>query len=255
MLLLLSLAFAQDPAPTGTPTAETPAAGGTSTEAAAPASKGPRKSIMEVGVRARYLTVPGGIIDPFVFNHKGGGIMERPKINAYSFGLEYVIRNKSANLFFYAEYALSAIPEGYWDDVEEPANFDDGSWLKPERLGMFTTGVNGAHEVYVRPWWSFLFGGGLGIAVITGQMTEWEPGEGPGSPEMDNTDPNCGIAEPAYLRKDTCPNDGPMGFPSVLPMVDVNVSTRFHIGDRATIRLEGGLHDMFYGGMTVGVMF
>jgi hypothetical protein len=153
------------------------------------------------------------------------------------------------------EYALNGVKEGYWDDVEDPPNPYDGSWLKPERLGMVLLGADGAYEVHANKWWSWLFGGGLGIGIVTGQMTEWEPGETDGSNEHDNLDADCGTTEPAYERATHCGDDGPMKFPSVLPVIDINVATRFQISDRATIRLEGGLHDMFYGGMTVGVMF
>ena len=43
--------------------------------------------------------------------------------------------------------------------------------------------------------------------------------------------------------------------PPVLPWVDINVGVRFNISNRASIRLEGGLHNMFYGGGAVSVVF
>jgi hypothetical protein len=40
-----------------------------------------------------------------------------------------------------------------------------------------------------------------------------------------------------------------------VPIIDINIGFRFNISDRAAIRLEGGLHDMFYGGGAVSVVF
>ena len=209
---------------------------------------------MEVGIRSRYLAVPNGLIDSWVFSHKDDGYPDRPSIWAVSGGLEFVIRNKNANGIFYTEYIFSGIKEGYWDDVEEPGNFNDGSWLEPERLGMVVLGADGAYEVHANSWFSFLFGGGLGVGILTGQLTEWEPGED-GSGESDNTDPSCGPTEPAYTRKDHCVDDGALVIPKAIPVVDILLAARFHISDRATIRLEGGFHDFLYSGMSIGVVF
>ena len=173
----------------------------------------------------------------------------------YSLGLDFVVRDRQANGIFYAEYLLSGIKDGYWDDVEKPENHDDGSWLEPQRLGAVMIGADGAYEVYAQPWWSFTFGGGLGLAILTGKIIEWEPGEDETSAEQDNTEPDCGPTEPAYTRKDHCADDGPMQLPPVLPIIDILVGMRFHIADRATIRIEGGFHDMFYVGSSVGVVF
>ena len=244
-LLWTLAAHAEDPIPAPAPTPD---------PAPAPAPPSTRASTMEVGLRYRYMAVPQGILNPFVFLNEGTAF-ERPAIKGHAFGLEYVLRNDSANGIFYAEYLLSGIEEGYWDDVEDPANHEDGSWLQPQRLGAVMIGANGAYEVYAQPWWSFTFGGGLGLAILTGKIIEWEPGEGEDSTEQDNTDPSCGSTEPAHLRKDHCADDGPMQLPPVLPIVDILIGTRFHIADRATIRIEGGFHDMFYLGSSVGVVF
>lgn len=217
-------------------------------------TKADRPYDMEVGLRGRYLAVPNGIIDSFVFPHKDDGYPDRPSIWGASGGLEFVIRNNNANGIFYVEYVFSGIKEGYWDDVEEPGNYDDGSWLAPERLGMVVLGADGAYEIRMKPWFSFMFGGGLGVGILTGQMTEWEPGED-GSGESDNTDPSCGPTEPAYTRKDHCVDDGVFTLPPAVPVLDIFLAFRFHISDRATIRLEGGFHDMLYSGMSVGVVF
>ena len=41
----------------------------------------------------------------------------------------------------------------------------------------------------------------------------------------------------------------------MLPVVDINAGVKFNINNRASIRLEGGFHNLLYGGGAVGVTF
>jgi hypothetical protein len=219
-----------------------------------------RRFDMEVNFRGRYLSLPGSILDIWYFDGDGA-VPERPRIAAYSLGMEYVIKQKpddgSSNGIFYVEYIGGLMTDGYFDDRENPPNHSDGSYLVNDAIGLVTVGADYAFELRAKPWLSFLFGGGLGIGFATGQLTEWEAG----SPEVDAEtgevvgNSTCDTA-PAYDRYDMdCPNDGPVAIPPVLPVVDINIGVRFTVNERATIRLEGGLHDLLYGGAAVGVMF
>ena len=104
---------------------------------------------------------------------------------------------------------------------------------------------------------SFMFGAGIGVAIKTGNLTEWEPGEPDGTANADNADQACGPDSPAYERalELGCANDGPVRIPPVLPILDVNLGVRFNINDHAGIRLEGGVHDLPYAGASVGITF
>jgi hypothetical protein len=254
-ILWVSFALAEDPTSSNPAPAPEPAPMPAPAAETAPPAPKTRTNIMEVGFRTRYMSIPNGILDPFVFAHDDDEFPDRPTIKGLAFGLEYVLRNEHANGIFYTEYMMSRIGEGYWDDVEDPPDYNDGSWLQPQRLGMVVLGADGAYEIYAKPWWSFVFGGGLGLGIVTGKMIEWEPGEPLDGTEQDNSEPDCGRTDASFIRKDNCADDGALHIPAVLPIIDINIGTRFHISDRATIRLEGGLHDMFYGGMSVGVVF
>ncbi len=228
-----------------------------SSETTVPEKK-PRDYFMEVNFRGRYLTLPDAFLDLGYFKHTGETI-ERPDVNAYSLGLEFVVKGKGDskrdNGIFYIEYMNPLIEPGYWDDVESPANSKDGNWLKPDQFALVVIGADYASEFVIKPWFSFLVGAGLGGGIVLGELTTWEAGEPEGT-EQDNTDPSCGPDEPAYLRKNHCSDDGPQGqIPQVLPFLDVNVGVRFNINDHAAIRLEGGIHDLFYVGSSVGIVF
>lgn len=183
--------------------------------------------------------------------------MERPAVRAYVSGVEYVVASKGNNGIFYAEYIGVVMGGGYWDDAENPPDYSDGSYLQPNNLGMIAFGGNYAHVFEASPWFGISVGGGLGLGVLTGSVTEWDPGESEDVANPDNIDAECGRTDNAYRRFETgCANDGPLqGIPGVLPIIDVTAGLRFNLSDRASIRLEGGFHDMFYGGGAVGVMF
>ncbi len=221
-----------------------------------------RSFLMEVGFRGRYMTVPGDILDPFVSAHDDDEYPARPEINAYTLGLEFVIKEKSANGIFYVEYLNPMIEAGYWDDADRGSpDPDDGSWVEPVNFAVITLGADYAYELHATNWLSFLFGAGLGAGIVLGDLYEWQPGEDPSDPEANNNnyDQSCGVLAPAYERVETCHHDAELvadgDMPPVIPMVDINVGVRFNISNRASIRLEGGLHSMFYGGGAVSVVF
>lgn len=215
-----------------------------------------RSMLMEANLRYRYLTVPDSIMDIWFFDadDEGANDFDRPSVRMYAVGAEYVLKPRPSNWIFYYEYIGSLIPEGYWDDVEEPPEHDDGDWVKPERLGLHVVGANYAHELEVTDsskdvWLSMLFGAGLGVGVVVGDMQQWHPG---GNEGIDN---DCRRQAPAYVRKDECPNDGAKRIPGILPILDLSGSFRVNFADRANIRLDYGIHDLFYLGAAAGGVF
>ncbi len=225
-----------------------------------------RPFLMEVNFRSRWLTVPDSLVDIAFFDQESSGVLaahpDRPKVGAWSAGLEWVVKSRSANGIVYFEYAGSLVDEGYWDDaLEDTPDYADGEYLVPDRLGFVALGADYAHEVHATDWLSFLAGGGLGVLRITGRMIRWRPGSVE-NPESSLGDPYCTQGDlqnwkaPAYERYAAgCGDDGEKSLPRVLPLVDLNLGVRFHVADRANLRLEGGLHDMFYLGMAAGVEF
>ncbi len=224
-----------------------------------------RGYLMEVNFRGRYMTVPNGILDPFVTAHTDDEYPARPDINAYTLGLEFVVKERTANGIFYVEYLNPMIEDGYWDDADRGSEDPmDGSWVETVDFALVTLGADYAYELHATNWLSFMFGAGLGMGIVLGDLYEWQAGEDPANPEgnNDNQDSECGPNAPAYERAGdpyNCPHDTELvadgDIPPVVPFVDINIGLRFKISNRASIRLEGGLHNMFYGGAAVGVVF
>ncbi|MBL8615256.1 MAG: hypothetical protein JNM72_06585 [Deltaproteobacteria bacterium] len=224
--------------------------------AAAGSTPAKERPPMELNLRARYLTVPNAIMDAWFFDagDEGANPFERPRLRMYTFGVEYVLKPRPMNWVFYYEYVGNGIKEGYWDDRESPADHDDGDWLKPSNFGLHVLGFNYAHEIPISDesrdvWVSMLFGAGLGLGIMSGELTVWHPG---GNSSITN---NCLRDAPSFERKDTCEPDGEINLPGVLPILDLTMSTRVNFAERANARLDLGLHNTFYVGTAVGTVF
>lgn len=269
MLLALSLlaapSLAQDDAP---PPEGTPAPTAALPDDSAEPKK--RKFLMEVGFRGRYMDLPDELVDLAYFrNTDDDTIPDRPHVSAYSLGLEFVIKDNQANGIFYVDYLSPMIDPGYWDDKEEPADHFDGSWIEPDNFGLVLIGASYAYELRATNWLSFLFGAGIGGGIVLGELREWQPGEcDPDTQDCadfdtsanNNTEVGCGRAgtdeSAAYFRRENCADDGTIELIPVVPYLDINIGPRFNISDRASIRLEGGVHAFLpYGGGSVGIVF
>lgn len=214
---------------------------------------------MEVNFRGRYMALPESILDLGAEPHDDDDYPSRPDVSGYVLGLEFVVKEKSANGIFYVEFFKPLIDDGYWDDLDRNPDYTDGSWIQFEDFSFVVIGADYAYELHANKWLSFLFGAGIGAGIKIGTINEWQSGEDPANPEgnNNNADVACGPAPTsAYDRYEDCPVDQELyGDIPVLPFLDINIGVRFSINDRASIRLEGGVHNLFYGGAAVGVVF
>lgn len=212
-----------------------------------------REVQMEVGLRARSLSIPASLLDIWFFDDDASGwayTEPRPKVTALAYGIEFALKKSDATAVFYFDYIDSTLKAGYWDDQDDPPNHLDGDFLVPtNNLGLATLGANYYYDMaIVRSentngifGLDLLIGAGLGVGLRTGDIAQWQSDD---------------YGHPAYERYfEGDLSDGPKKFPKVLPILDINAGLRFSFGDRAALRFEGGLHTMVFWGATASVMF
>jgi len=264
LALLTSLALAQD-APQDAPVeadAAEDAAVAMDTSVDAPSKPKKEKKTkknrpaMEVGIRGRYVSVPQGIMDAFFFSADDEGWPlpdeDRPKLHGWAIGFEYVVKNKTerGHGVFWFEYIDSLMQEGYWDDKEDPPDHLDGDYIAPtDNFGFIAFGGDYNAEIpFVKLSQTkgafglgMIVGGGLGLGITLGDLDRWV------------TAPD---GTPAYIlyERGEEPN-AESKFPPVVPLVDFNLGLKFNFGNRAALRLEGGLHSGFYYGGALSVLF
>ncbi len=242
-----SVARAQEP----TVEADTPA------EEPAPKRAGRGAKLdFEFNFRFRRMTVPRGFMSIWYTDSGDTGWPlaneDRPYINGYAYGLEFVAKNDRANAIVWVDWIDSSMPTGYWDDADDPPDFDDGDYLEPSpNLGLLAVGADYAYEIPLvrldqtrRMFGLGMYvGGGLGVGVMMGRLERWIPD--------DDTD------TPAYLlyQEGQPANANEKNLTRVYPIVDFNLGLRLNFARRFILRLEGGLHTMLYYGAAAGFQF
>jgi hypothetical protein len=220
-----------------------------------------RNFLHGVNFRGRYLFIPDSILDIWYEDHRddGSGVPERPSLGAYALGMEYVLDGGQNAGIFYVEYLKPSFDAGYWDDREEPPDNTDGSWIKPDEFGLVVLGADYSAQFRANSWFGFTVGAGMGVGIRTGRLLEWQPGEPVDVVGGNNAEPDCGRDEAAYLRATHCApdgaDDGALEIPGAIPFIDVNVGPKFYFSDKATLKIEGGLHNLPYVGATFGATF
>lgn len=217
-----------------------------------------RDFLMSAGIRFRRLGLPDKFVDKWFYDEDepGANPFKRPSISAHVVGIEYTFKPRPMNWIIYVEYMGSELNDGYWDDVDQGTTKDheDGDWVRADNFSGWFFGGNYAHEFAITPpkkdiWLNLLIGGGLGMGFIQGDLAYWHPGSNA------IADRECYPNAPAYIRKNTCEPDGVKAVPRVLPMVDISMGLELNFADRATIRIDGGLHNLLYYGTAIGGIF
>ena len=214
-----------------------------------------------VGLRLRHGWVPQGLIDRWFFDDDDPGALPypRPPVRLTVIGLEYTLAladDGGPGFVFWAERIPIHLDPGYFDDREVPAIHDDGDWLAPDPdLGAWALGANFQQEIPLSPtaapvWVGFVWSMGLGVGLRTGDIPYWHAGQNPLV-----VDPTCAPLAPAPDRATRCGPDGLLDIPAVVPILDISLGARVHLTDHATLRLEGGLHDVLYLGGSLGGTF
>jgi hypothetical protein len=210
-----------------------------------------RKYDMEMSFRGRRMSIPRGVLDLWYIASNSPlwplPGEERPHVQAWSYGMEFVVKAKKDNGIFWFDWIDLSMPDGYWQSNTDSLG---GNYLQPTRnLGLVSFGADYAYEASLVRLeqtrgifgLSLVVGGGLGLAVMVGDIQRW------------STSPD-GV--PAYTRfEDGLPPDTDNEIPRLYPMVDIHLGLRLNFANRVVIRLEGGLHSMLFYGVTIGYRF
>ena len=207
-------------------------------------------STQEISATYRTGSIPDSWLDSFFSN---GDDFTRPTIATQGFGLEWSSSKDNTSWMLYYEFIQNQTPAGYWDDLEDPLDRMDGVWIKPVDLNLHTLGFQSNYAIGIpieveKLDVDVLFGGGLGIGLLTGSIERWH-----NSVTEEAEAGTCIMPGPAFLRVEACPDDpdgSALPIP-VLPVVDLSMSLRIRY-DRFTSRFMFGIHNNPYFGVAVG---
>lgn len=223
-----------------------------------PAAAASSRSPMQAGLRFRKMLLPAAWLDNWLVDASPSGHL-RPDIKAWSYGAEFLVQTPGARWTFYVERFNFNFDEGYWDDVDDPPDPYDGHYIVPDSyFGMVALGANVGQEWGITDeskdvWLAFALGGGLGVGLRTGTLEYWGAGDNRNADPV--VDADCVPDGASYERFETCDSDGTEPVPPVLPVIDFNLGFSVNFGQYVYTRIEGGFHDLPYGGLALGGRF
>lgn len=208
---------------TPTPTVEAEAAGGQQ---------------VGVGVRFRSVKVPRGLIELFVEEAPGGS-------SELGFGLEVARRKGNFEVQFGLEYDKIFIAEGNWLDKGDSSPADQVDRVTFDGFGWISAEVTFLNHTPIIDQLAVRYGGGAGIALITG--------------EVRRTDYQCPTAD---IQADDCFEvagaenvDEPYDIPPVMLIVNAIIGVQIKPMEKMYINIEGGLRTVPFFGVGAGYYF
>ncbi|MFB6352126.1 MAG: hypothetical protein ABEN55_11745 [Bradymonadaceae bacterium] len=209
--------------------------------------------------RFRTVGVPNFLLNAFYDQHSAN--WSNGQTN-FGYGLEFVWRKVGAfEVSVAAEYADLSMPGNFWLESGKAARKAD--WVE-FNLGLASLVFSGYWYWDVTQWFSPYVGGGLGLAMVLGEVTKYnpkgrcesdvngaEPGQFGGGFESDSCFDSNGQVDKSQFE---APEIEDRLWP-VAPMVSVTGGARFNIGDHGVVKLELGFYDYLFAGLSAGAQW
>ena len=191
-----------------------------------------------VGVRARYVGAPRGVLELFVEEASSG--VSRPGV-----GLELIRRRGGFEMIFGLEIESLSPKDGLWLEKGDTPPAQTPDLVEFEGFGWISADITLVWHKALHDRVALRYGGGLGVGVLRGELLR--------------TDTVCSGA-----TTDTCtPVSGPAqgrfrqseDLPPVVPVVGALFGVQARPVDNLSISLEAGLRSVAYVGTSFAYFF
>ncbi len=270
-----------EPTPPGAIGGDEPTAPGAGVEAGEPGAK-PEETGMEpkeeVKVKAKKSVLYGagfqfsGIFVPSWFLN--AFLEHSTPLNSVSFGGQFIRRKGNFDLIASVNFGLYSPRDGNY--MGKNKSYDiDVDYLQFRNLNVLSFEVAFVWHHEFTEWVSLVYGAGLGLGVVLGDIYRISAGGGTDgrgkcNPENAENPDECyplGMdvsRREEWLNQHTCNDpdsvDSPCLYPEsdvwpVIPIVHLLVGLNFKVSEQFSVRVDGGFHDAFYVGATSHYFF
>jgi hypothetical protein len=222
-------------------------------EAGAP-KPGPDDVAYGVGIRGRWVSVPGWLLGIFTKHNV-------PLSTVGHFGIEGFRRRGNFDVALAFSYQNMSPSDGNWLGVGKDATIDT-DYVQFKGLAIYTADISFIWHSMFNDWFGAHFGAGLGVGYVAGHLYR-----------TDSTTPNCtdqtvGDLSQCHPVGVTCANgtctpatalnrNADSNVPPVVPIVNVVAGLTFRV---PTVKgwegkVEAGFYDAFFAGLGVGYTF
>lgn len=194
-------------------------------------------------------------------------------LNSMAFGGEFIYRRGTLDIIGSIDFGFYSPKDGnYLENGKSPATEVD--YIQFDGLNVLAFSVHFIKHHEILPWMSFIWGGGVGIGIVLGNIYRVSAGKGcdsetagdesrcmPNSNTWDPNNPNRWLNDPNNQGKES--DDSPTnpkrwkedGVWPVVPIVHLLVGLDFKISDQFGVRVDGGFRNAFYVGATGNYFF
>lgn len=222
-------------------------------------SEGSENAYQVVG-RFRTVGIPNFLLNTFYDRHSANW---RDGQKNFAYGLEFVWRKIGAfELSVAAEYANLRMPQAWWKEADKA---DSAADYVDFDLGLASLVFSGYWYWDVQKWFSPYVGGGLGLGMVLGDVTKYDPEQnsgcraslegGGGSGDRFGGDPCYADGEVDYENDNKFEREIEDDVWPVAPVVNVTGGTRFNIGRNGVVKLEVGFYDYLFAGISAGAQW
>lgn len=253
---------AQVKAKAAPPAAVTPPLPRTEPRPPEPRTKPNRGVQYGVGVHVRGIFVPEWFLKAFLASATG--------LSSAALGAEFVRRKGDFNLVASMNFGFYSPPDGtYMGKNKNPAV--DADYIQFRNLNVLAFDVAFIWHHEFLPWLSLIYGGGLGLGIVLGDIYRISGFYGNCTPDNLKDFSQCNPVNPAnpndladwnksrnaWLNAHTASGaDTPeaphlyreSGTWPVVPIIHLLVGLDFKINEQFSVRVDGGFHDAFYFG-------
>ncbi|RMH45003.1 MAG: hypothetical protein D6689_01060 [Deltaproteobacteria bacterium] len=193
-----------------------------------------------LGVRARYVFFPKGLLELFVDSASSG-------VSRTGFGVEFVRRKANFDLVVGLEYDNVSPEDGLWLEKGDTPGVPGENPDFVEFDGLATLGLDVAfvwhHPLASRV--SLRYGAGIGVAAVLGDVIQ--------------TDTRCTVqgdinsCSPDPNGEQV--NEKSEDVPPAVPIVNLLLGARIDVAPQLSLNIETGFRDVFYAGLGTTYMF
>lgn len=211
-----------------------------------------------VGVHLRAIFVPEWLLNLF--------LDASTPLNSAAFGAEFVRRKGNFDIIGSVDFGFYSPRDGnYLGNGDDPATETD--YLHFDGLSALAFSVHFLRHEGILDWLSFVWGGGVGLAVVLGDVFR-ASSKGCTKDNVDDLAachpdfPDYSVGSDAwkkngdnYGNQDQDSTNSPKIFkeddvPPVVPLIHLLVGFDFKIADSFSVRVDGGFRNAFYVGAT-----